>query len=211
MNTIDLSPGTHISEAARELVRLAPARATFNDIPIRARYATTQPRDIVNEYHRRSEIRYIVYQHSAKGRAQAAERARDLAAKQAIVDTQIDALGSLDFTNCKAVLAWVEATAPAADRVDVSWDRAAALAAFKAHGWGRGVNCGPDFDPLDPRNFAGWIVGQWLDGFANVVHFIVDWRTSFGQSYPEPLPPGAFDPRTLRNLPEGMLDGFVRS
>jgi hypothetical protein len=180
MKKIQFSPGTSIERAAEQLVASAPACGTFSGIPIYARHATTQQRDIVASYLWRHEIRCIAYRHSPEGRRLAAEEAQDLVAKQAVADTQIAALDALDFSDCKAVLAWVDVMAPAGGRIGVRWDRAHVRETFMANGWGCNVNCYEDFEPYDPRNYAGWIVGQWLTGFADIGSHITDWRTSFG-------------------------------
>lgn len=59
MRTVEILPGTSIRFAAAQMVVAAPARAMFCGIPIRARYATTQPEDIVKQYERDDAIRRI--------------------------------------------------------------------------------------------------------------------------------------------------------
>jgi hypothetical protein len=87
---------------------------------------------------------------------------------------------SLDFDDADAVLRWVEAAAQPADRIGVTYDHNAVRAWFVGHGWGVGVNCGDYFDAEDERNFAGWIVGQWLASrYPMVDRFAADWRAKF--------------------------------
>lgn len=50
-------PGDRIEDTAEKLVRACPARAIFNGVAVRARYATTNPRDIVTQYYRISNER----------------------------------------------------------------------------------------------------------------------------------------------------------
>ena len=185
MNVIDFRCGTDIDNAACALVAAAPARGVFNGIPIRARYATTAPADIVREYHWRSELRRIVYRNSPRGKAAAAADAKDISSKQAIV------AGCLatppDFADDAAVLTWVE-TVALANRIGV--DVSAVKAALLANGWESGVNVGEDFRIDDPRNFAGYIVGQWLHCEYDVVlRFIADWRAKFAGNRPLNAPP----------------------
>lgn len=66
MKTIELVRGRRIENIAIFLCACAPARADFNGIWIRARYATTKPRDIVAYYRRKSDER------SWRGQAKAA-------------------------------------------------------------------------------------------------------------------------------------------
>ena len=189
MQTIELTAGTTIHHAARMLRAAAPARAVFNDIPIRARYATTRPEDIVKQYHWNDEIRRIVYQHSARGIASKKRAAEVLASAQATVNACVERLPALDMADARAVLAWVEEMAPAADHYQISYDHSATVATFDAAGWCPGMNCGEAFDGESADNFAHWVVGQWLETrHPMVVSFIADWRAKFPQSAPSPAP-----------------------
>jgi len=180
MQTIELTAGTTIHHAARMLRANAPARAIFNDIPIRARYATTRPEDIVKQYHWDDEIRRIQWQHSPKGIAAAKRTAEALASAQAAVNDCVQRLPALDMADARAALAWVEEMAPAADHYQISYDHSAIVATFDAAGWRAGMNCGDAFDVESADNFAHWIVGQWLASrMPLVVKFIGDWREKF--------------------------------
>ena len=181
MKTIELIAGTDIATAARMLVANAPARATFNDIPIRAKYATTKPHDVVARYHRLCDEHAVIWANSPKGRAWAASAAAEVKEAQAAVDRGVAALGSLEFTNVDAVLAWVESMLDPCDHVDVKFNRAEVVAVFTTHGWEPIANCGDAINPDDARNVAGWIVGQWLkSGYPNLGGYIADWRAKFG-------------------------------
>ena len=181
MRSIIFTAGTSIDNAARALVSNAPARGEFNGIAIRARYATTNPRDIVARYHIMTELRGIVWQASPEGRRIRAEQERRTAEAQSTMDRLVDLLPDLPMTEPASVLAWVREAAGPADRIGVRWDRDAVKAHFAANGWLPGVNCGEAFNGDDARNFAGWIVGQWLKyGFPGVDRFVDDWRAKFG-------------------------------
>lgn len=180
MQTIDLLPGTGIEDAAKLLVASQPARATFNDIPIRARYATTRPEDIVRHYHIRMDLSALAYRHSPAGLAAAARDAADIAAKQGQIRALVAALPSLDFADPAVVLAWILAASDPADRIGVKVPMTEIAQVFGWHGWHAGANCGEDFDGENERNFAGWIVGQWLaTGWPLAARFVADWRAKF--------------------------------
>lgn len=68
MKTIELLAGTHIVTAAAHLVAHAPARADFNGITIRARYATTKPSDIVSRFRYLCDLRAVAYSESPRGK-----------------------------------------------------------------------------------------------------------------------------------------------
>lgn len=195
MQTIELTAGTTIHHAARMLRAAAPARAVFNDIPIRARYATTRPEDIVKQYHWNDEIRRIVYQHSARGIASKKRAAEVLASAQATINACVERLPALDMADVGAVLAWV---AEMTDPVDLggAYDHSAIVATFDAAGWRAGMNCGEDFKADDADNFARWIVGQWLETrHPMVVSFIADWRAKFpAETVPGWWPEGVAPP-----------------
>ena len=180
MKTIELLWGTGIETAAHKLVRNAPACADFNGVRLRARHATTRPRDIVAHYHRQSEERSIIWRNSPDGKLVAAETAAAAVWCQAVIDRQMGALAGLYFDDVPAVIAWVEPMIEATDRVGVVFNRAAVGTIFAHNGWGTNVNCGEAFDESDARNVAGWIVGQWLAcGWPGIDRFIDDWRAKF--------------------------------
>lgn len=185
MKTIQMMPGESIDYAARTLVAVAPACAMFNDIKIRARYATTRPADIVSRFGRLLAERAYAYRMSPMGKADDVRSQADIAEKQTIINRMLDEFP--DFTDCAAVLTWIDAFAWAADRVGVTFEFGAMLPTFALEGWPAGVNCGDAFDSEDPRNVAGWIVGQALDCYQKsgsapgVLHkFVADWRARFG-------------------------------
>ena len=179
MQTIDAMPGTSIETFATMLVARAPARGVFNDIELIATHGMS-PGFIVTTYWEKSEARAEARRNSPEGKAVAAEQERRRAAAQRTVDVAVAALPALDFSNVTSVLTWVESVADAADRTDVTWDRDAVLETFRVNGWEPGANCNDDFDADDARNFAGWVVGQWLQsGYPMVKMFADQWRAKF--------------------------------
>lgn len=184
MLTIEPRPGQRISEVARLLVANAPARAVFNDITIRAKYATTNPADVVREYDRRSELRSIASANSPAGKALKAEGEAQAALARSQWAACEAELPTLDFADVAAVLGWVERAAGPADHVAVTYDRAAVVEVFRRGGWTPNANVGADFDEGDARNFAGWVVGQWLVGYPHVTGFVEEWRRRFAGEAP---------------------------
>ncbi len=71
--------------------------------------------------------------------------------------------------------------AVAADHRGCSFNREKVIAAFDKRGWSVMVNTGKEFDGNSERNYAGWIVGQWLVTFNTnlVLRFIGEWRKKF--------------------------------
>lgn len=68
----------------------------------------------------------------------------------------------------------------AADTSGVIYNHAEVTHFFQSRGWPPGANCKPFFNEEDPRNYAGWIVGQWLESrIPLVLHFIEKWRVKF--------------------------------
>jgi len=71
----------------------------------------------------------------------------------------------------------------AADRVialGVKYNHETVIEMFKTRGWFPNVNCDDQFNADDARNFAGWIVGQWLDcKHPGVIWFIEQWCERF--------------------------------
>ncbi len=187
MTHLDLLPGDSIDRAAVMLVRHAPARADFNGVAIRARYATTKPRDIVARYHHLLELRVIQWQASPAGRAHAEQDAHEIREAQAALDAAMADLHTLDFASLDAVLAWIDRVIDPLDRVGVRKDTSTIRTAFEAHGYLPNDYTGDAFDGEDEAIYARWIVGQVLDMLratgcvrGGMRHFIAEWRTKFG-------------------------------
>lgn len=180
MKTIEFMPGETIESAASKLVAAAPAQGTFNGIKLTVNENYIGSDHVVFDYRLKYAGRAATYAASPEGKRAAAEAVERLAQAQATVDVHVFSLAHLDFADTDAVIAWVAGVADAADHVDIKLNRAALREMFVFSGWGIGVNCGRDFDGEDERNFAGWIVGQWLDCWHPMVNgFIEQWRTKF--------------------------------
>lgn len=180
MKTMEFLPGTCIDDAAATLVANAPAQTNFNGICVRARYATTCPQDVVSQFNRDMDARSEAWANSVYGREQAAERTRHRANMQKIIDQHMERLRWIDFTNARLVLYWVGGIADAVDCLGVKYNHETVIEMFKTRGWFPNVNCDDQFNADDARNFAGWIVGQWLDcKYPGVIRFIEQWCERF--------------------------------
>lgn len=180
MQTIEFMPGETIESAARKLVAAAPAQGTFNGIKLTVNENYIGSDHVVFDYRLKYAGRAATYAASPEGKRAAAEAVERPLQAQATVDAHVLSLAHLNFADTDAVLSWVEGVAIAADHIDIGLDRAALRNVFGTGGWEIGVNCGRDFDGEDERNFAGWIVGQWLDCWCPMVTgFIEQWRTKF--------------------------------
>jgi hypothetical protein len=180
MEEIKLAPGTSINIAAHLLRFHAPAFGIFNDIRLEAADGSADPQTIVDGYNVELEARANAYAKSPEGQCAAAERSAEVAEKQAIVDRHIERLPWLDCLNPRLVLYWLGGLAEAADDADVKYDRKFVVETFETRGWKPGVNCEADFNENDARNYAGYIVGQWLEcGNPMVLGFIERWCAKF--------------------------------
>lgn len=56
--TDEVLPGMRIARVAEILCRHAPAKATVNTVTMRARYATTRPADVAEQYRRAMRTKY---------------------------------------------------------------------------------------------------------------------------------------------------------
>ena len=67
------------------------------------------------------------------------------------------------------------------DNIYVKRDKQKIISTFQKNRWHVGANCGKDFNAEDRRNFAGYIVGQWLDSWRDGLpqKFAADWRRKF--------------------------------
>ena len=185
MRTIELTPGMTIKEAAIRLRSAAPARASFNGIDIAATGGETEG-DIVAAYYAASEARTAAWEASDEGKASRAREERARAEAQRSVDAALRILPTIDWSDHAAPLTWLCEAQPSMDRAGVTFDRAAVVALFRAHGYEANVYCGAAFDPKSRDIFARWVIGQALDGIATVgaphqviERFARDWRETF--------------------------------
>jgi hypothetical protein len=180
--------GTHISEAVEVLIRAAgvsgSAEGEFNEVTITAERGETADA-ILARYTSECERRTDAYRKSPEGIAALNCAAERTAALQQAADDLMAALPNLDFTDENAVLDWLCALQEPSDHIGISIDKNSVLIDFAKHGLRPNVNCGPDFDAGDRRNFFEWLVGQALDGLATVaIHGVIhkfadDWRRGF--------------------------------
>lgn len=193
MTTMDMEVmvGEHISRAAERAVSRAKSygaivRFKFNDLPMEVS-PHDAPGDVEARYDRASAERRAAYEASPEGQRARREHEALVLSAQAEVDLAVVALDGLDFRDVNAVVAWCERIAKPADLIGVNVPREQILDWFKMHGWTPNMNCGAAFNGEDRDNFAGYIIGQVLDGIERhgvphpIVHrFAEQWREKFG-------------------------------
>lgn len=180
MKEVTFTAGTTIAEASQMLIDNAPAFGIFNDIRLGAANTSIAPQTIMDTYSSELEARRKAYSESPEGQREAENRAAVVAFNQALVDRHIERLPWLDCSNPRLVLYWLGGIVEAADDVGVEYDHKFVVDTFKARGWKPGANCKPNFNENDPRNYAGYIVGQWLEcRHPMVLDFIERWRAKF--------------------------------
>lgn len=189
MEGIEFGAGCHISTAAQALVDAAEQHGTavgsFNDIELIAKRGTTAD-EIVRYFTAEQERRSEAYRKSPAGQAAKAEREDRRQKAQAQHDHLMAVLPQMEMHDACAVLSWLGEMQGPSDHIGVSVQSAEILRVFRAAGFADGVNCGPDYRPLDRDNSLHWLVGQALDGLAHssAIHpifhkFADDWRTRF--------------------------------
>ena len=162
---LHFSPGSHVDDAARELIEAAkngqPAEGDFNGVTLVAgRNSTVEA--IVARYHEGLEAQSKAYKASPAGiAAEAASVSRKIAI-QAEADALMAALPSLDMTDDVAVLDWLDRFQDPSDYIGIKADKAAVIRAFTEAGFVAGANCGDDFREDDRDNHARYLVGQAL-------------------------------------------------
>lgn len=180
MKTIQLRLGQSIESGARELCAQAPARADFNGIMLRARYATTRPEDVAMEYGRRSRAQSAMW--SPERTARAARWAAEQEATRKRIAAECSALPTIDWTDHAEPLAWIERV------VEENIPNASGIASiFGERGYVADACTDDAFDGENRDNVARFIVGQAMANLARVgaIHpmcgeFVRRWRSKFG-------------------------------
>jgi hypothetical protein len=87
-----------------------------------------------------------------------------------------------------AILRWWKELQPVADDRNIYVPRSAILRAFHNAGFAPNANCGPDYDPNDRDKSFRYLVGQCMDGLAQVgaphpvcIKVIDDWLEKWGR------------------------------
>lgn len=179
MKTIEVTCGQTIEAAARKLCAAAPAKADFNGVTVRARYATTRPEDVAKEYWRRSQARSVMW--SPERTAREARWAAEQKATRERIAAECAALPSIDWTTHDAPLAWVERVA------DETIPNAADVASvFREHGYMANACTEGAYNGEDPDNAGRYIIGQAianLDRWGGIHpmcgEFVRRWRERF--------------------------------
>lgn len=186
MREIVFDAGTNVDRAARMLVAHAPACGDFNGVRMRAKYATTRAHDVVKQWQRTFDEHARLWRRSPDGQRYAREAEARVAEAQRTVDdcvATLERVGPGVFRAPRALLSWLDRMAPAADHVGAKYDHDGLVLLFATNGWAANANCDDKFDENDARNFAGWIVGQWLASrWPGVAIFIEQWRERFEHS-----------------------------
>lgn len=189
MIEVHFTAGTHIAEAAKQLVAAATERGNafghFNDVQLNATASSTE-QGIVEDFHAESVRRQAEYEKSPAGikaKADAEQRRRDL---QATHDRLMAQLPTLDLRDQAAVLDWLCAMQEPTDRIGVIVRKDTIVGAFKKAGFEPNVNTGKDYKPGDRDNMFRYLVGQALAGLSEgpaihgILHkFADEWRAAF--------------------------------
>lgn len=191
---MNISPGTHISAAATALVAEAnrigkPATMTFNGIDLTA-LPGGDAASIVSDHDRLSAESAERWRASIAGQAAAAESVAQITRLQAVVDDLVARLPSLDFDSHGSVIDFLAELQPCTDRIGITVQSAAVVAAFADHGLTPNMCVGWNTSSPTEDVFYRWLVGQALDGLTKgpaihgVFHkFANEWRAKWGELF----------------------------
>lgn len=191
MQTIDFLGGTHIDEAAKQLVEAAKvhgsAKARFNGINLTAT-PDSVPQEISALYQRECEAQAKAWRESPEGQAALRAENEERKSLQAKHDRLMRRLPFLDWSSDVAVIDWISGM-EGLDRSDIIVRRDTIVSAFEARGFKAGENTGAAYREEDRTNSFRWLVGQAVDGLKNgpAIHpiwfdFADKWRKRFGAS-----------------------------
>lgn len=186
---IKFSPGTHIEQAAEQLVAAAVEHGTatgqFNDVPLTADASST-PAEIVSRWNSESDARAAAWRASPEGKKAEQESNQRRADAQTLHDSLMKRLPALNMKDDAAVLDWLCQMQGPTDHVGVIVRRDTIVSHFEKAGYRSNVNYGDDFKPRDRDNVFRYLVGQALHGLKEgpaihpILHkFAAEWRADF--------------------------------
>lgn len=164
--------GTHIEDAARDLVEAVAAGASealgeFNDITLTAKPGTTAA-EIETFYHVEMAARAEAYRKSPAGIKDAADREEATKQGQALADALMAELETLDISDSGVALDWLCRFQGPSDDIGVRKDAHRVVQTFVERGYGVNVNLGDEFNENDRENYARYIIGQALHGLQHI-------------------------------------------
>lgn len=192
MHTVEFLPGTHIANAANELVKAADehgaARGVFNGIEMTAERSAS-PAAIVDTFHREQARRLDEYRQSPEHKEAERQANQRRSEAQQTHDTLMARLPTLDMGNDVAVLDWLCQMQEPSDHVGVIVRKQTIIDAFEKAGFRANANCGAAYKPGDRQNMHRYLVGQALAGLKEgpaihpIIHkFANEWRQQFAEA-----------------------------
>jgi hypothetical protein len=164
---IQAGPGEHISSAIERMIAQAPSYCVFNDTRVEALPGET-PDEIYARWTAERARAQAEYERSDEYRKREQERQAEIDRDNALVSKALISLGSLDFQDLGAVLAWIDRIADATDHRGVYKDELIdrMTTVFAEHGLLPDMNLGDAFDAKDRDNVARYLIGQALSFLA---------------------------------------------
>lgn len=170
MKEIHIEAGENISSAAKKLAANAPAFCIFNDIRVEAKGGESVDQ-LTASYFTAIDVRSAEYRNSDEGKQAAQERTDRIAKYNRILQAALVSLDTLDFSDIKKPMKFLNDIADATDYVGVDGQLRydVAIKTVKVFGLN---NLTPNmclkndgnFDYEDPIILAKYIIGQCLDG-----------------------------------------------
>lgn len=186
--------GENVSYTVERMVKIVNLTgdqciADFNDIHLIVN-PDDKYDDIVGFFRQECERRSVEYRESPAGKRAEREADERRQAAQTKLDQLMTQLSTLDFGDLTALVNWFDELQDPSDHIGVNLPWQQIVETFAQHGFTPGMNCGENFDEEDEANFAGYLIGQALDGLSCEVHaiyqiyckFAEDWRTKFGKA-----------------------------
>lgn len=177
--TIEFAGGTTIEQAASDAVALAKTRKravafNFNGIKMVAPPSRKTAANILaNSFIRQSEKRAEDWRNSPEGLAYAAERAKELAERQAAVTSAIQALPEvLAIQSLGALIGWLTLFVEDANDTGIDWEAATGIRGeplewivlqLIAAGYRENEYVGTDPELFTRERLGRWIVGQAIN------------------------------------------------
>ena len=163
MKEIKSLAGNHISSVCQAAIKNGfPCFFIFNDIRVEHLSEYDTPESLEEDFMSACNKRRQEYLNSPRGKADAAKRARVANNKQQVVDSLMERMPQLDFSNQMEILTWFKELTNPSDDVDVQKPVAEILQFFEKNGYLPGVYCGKEFVASDKNIYARYLVGQAL-------------------------------------------------
>ena len=166
MMEVEFSCGETVTNAAKFLQGIAPAKGMFNGQFLECSDSKQSVDDIVKAWNDRQKKHYEEYRKSPEYKKRKDEEAEELKAKQSFVNDMFAELKQTENSK-RLTMEWFAEFSQIADHIGLKYNRGVLINHLKSLGIKPSMNTDDNYDHKSITNRIGYVLGQALSNLAN--------------------------------------------